>query len=84
MLVYLLLHIIPYHGGTRGMELGIYDSEEQCLKAWKKYKRYRLTKEERLELQNDICSDNYGKIVSFSLNHKPKEWAGNTVQEYLV
>jgi len=65
------------------MELGVYDTKEGASKAWEKYKRYRLTREERVELKNDACSDNYGKIVSFSLNAKPKEWAGNTVEDYL-
>lgn len=76
MKVYLLLHIIPYHGGTRGMELGIYDSVKECEKAWTRYKRYTLRKEGQAELGDD----NYGKIESFEMNGKPREWAGQTVQ----
>ena len=37
--VYLLLNIMNYHGGTRGMELGIFGTLEKAICAWHAYCR---------------------------------------------
>ena len=63
---YLLLHILDYHGGTRGSELGIYKTKKLAMDAWKLYKKE--------EMNRDIK----GKIVKIKMNDKPETWCGSS------
>lgn len=73
--VYLLLNIVEYHGGTRGIELGVYTSLKQAEARWKKYL------EENSEEGEEQAPDDYlgKKIMKIPLNMQAENWCGKSV-----
>jgi len=63
--VFFLKAIIPYHGGTRGMDLGCYSSLDKAKSAWSQYKG-----------ENDDDEDSHkGVITELHLDAAPYCWA---------
>lgn len=82
-LFYLLLEIQEYHGGTRGMTLGLYSSIEEAKAAWFEQKRddvicsHEQFDDEKIPTDKQVekLSTIKGKIVPLKLDQKPSNWA---------
>jgi hypothetical protein len=76
--MFLLKQIIEYHGGTRGMDIGLYQTCEEAKRAWKAYKLERETPDSDYDSETDTGYPGYptknGKIVEIEVGAPATEW----------